>query len=63
MQISSTLYTIGNCKSGYLKGLKCALAHMGICSDFMAQPLQKFEGQEKERVRQVLEELDYKALL
>ena len=38
MQISTTIYNVGQYGSSYLKGLKCALSIMGICGDFMAEP-------------------------
>ena len=38
MQISATIYTVGQHGSSYLKGLKCALSLLGICSDYVAAP-------------------------
>ena len=57
MQISSTIYTIGQHGSSYLKGLKCALSILGICDDFVAAPFHKFNAPERERVRMALEAL------
>lgn len=42
MQISATIYTVGQHGSSYLKGLKCALNLLGICSDYVAAPFHKF---------------------
>ncbi len=57
IRISTTIYSIGKYKSSYLKGLKCALSCMGICSDFMAEPFHRFREPERERVRKALTQL------
>ncbi len=58
MQISSTIYTIGQHGSSYLKGLKCALAIMGVIKDdFVASPFYKFNEPEREKVRRALSAL------
>ena len=63
MKISTSIYNVGHYGSSYLKGLKCALSLMGICNDFMAEPFRKFREPERTRVRQFLEELNYRELL
>lgn len=63
MQISTTIYSVGQYGSSYLKGLKCALALLGICSDFMAEPFHKFNEPERIKIFQLLEELNYTELL
>jgi len=63
MQISTTIYQVGNYGSSYLKGLKCALSLMGICSDFMAEPFHRFRKPERDTIRQMLEELNYRELI
>ncbi len=63
MKISTSIYNVGHYGSSYLKGLKCALSLMGICNDFMAEPFRKFREPERTRVRQILEELNYRELL
>jgi dihydrodipicolinate synthase/N-acetylneuraminate lyase len=63
MQISTTIYSVGQYGSSYLKGLKCALTLLGICSDFMAEPFHKFNEPERMRIFQLLEELNYAELL
>lgn len=58
MQISSSIYTIGQHGSSYLKGLKCALSLLGIIKDdFVASPFYKFNQPEREKVRQALSAL------
>ncbi len=55
MQISSTIYKVGNHGSSYLKGLKCALSIMGICSDFMAEPFHRFNQPERKKIEAALD--------
>jgi dihydrodipicolinate synthase/N-acetylneuraminate lyase len=63
MQVSTTIYKVGHHGSSYLKGLKCALSVMGICNDFMAEPFHRFKEPERMKIRQMLEELNYRELL
>jgi len=58
MQISTSIYGVGRYQSSYLKGLKCALSCMGICSDFLAEPFHRFRSAEHDVIRRHLEELD-----
>jgi 4-hydroxy-tetrahydrodipicolinate synthase len=55
MQISASIYTVGQHGSSYLKGLKCALSLLGIINDdFVAAPFHKFNEPEREKIRQAL---------
>ena len=63
MQVCSTLYTVGNTSSSYLRGLKCALEEAGICSGVVAEPFRKFEEPERSEIRKNLEALGYRELL
>jgi 4-hydroxy-tetrahydrodipicolinate synthase len=54
MQISATIYTVGKYGSSYLKGVKCALGLLSVCSDHVAAPFHKFNLPEVERVRAAL---------
>ncbi|MCK5852718.1 dihydrodipicolinate synthase family protein [bacterium] len=63
IQITSTIYKVGNYNSSYLKGLKCALSIIGICDDFMAEPFHRFNTPERTKIEQMLEELNYRDLL
>jgi len=60
MKFSSTIYKVGRYESSYLKGLKCALSCVGICSDFMAEPFHRFRQEEHERIEQYVKELGIK---
>jgi dihydrodipicolinate synthase/N-acetylneuraminate lyase len=57
MEISGSLYRIGRHPSAIIKGIKCALACRGICSDFMAEPFHRFRPEERARVQRHLPEL------
>jgi 4-hydroxy-tetrahydrodipicolinate synthase len=57
MQISSAIYNVGRHGSSYLKGLKCTLSCMNICSDFLAEPFHRFRSTERDVIRRHLEEL------
>lgn len=54
MRISDNLYHIGRHPSAIIKGLKCALALLGVCDDFMAEPFHRFREPEREEVRRLL---------
>lgn len=57
MEISASLYRIGQHPSAVIKGIKCALACLGICDDFMAEPFHRFRAGERARVQRCLPEL------
>ena len=63
MQISATIYTVGQHGSRYLKGLKCALNLLGICSDYVAAPFHKFEQREREKIWKALQKLGINVVL
>ncbi len=52
------LYACGQYCSGGIKGIKCALNQMGICSDFMAEPFHAFRAPEREKIGALLKELN-----
>lgn len=47
LRIANALYTIGPANSSYVRGLKCTLSMLGVCSDAMAGPLEPFTQEEK----------------
>lgn len=57
MQISNAIYQVGRYESSYLKGLKCTLSCLGICSDFLAEPFHRFRSTERDVIRKRLEML------
>jgi len=58
MRIRSTIYSVGKYGSSVIKGIKCVLSCMGICSDFMAEPFHRFRDQERARIEKYLQELE-----
>jgi 4-hydroxy-tetrahydrodipicolinate synthase len=57
MHISQSLYQIGSHPSAVIKAIKCGLACLGICSDFMAEPFHRFRAEQQARVQRYLPEL------
>ena len=57
MSVSEALYGVGRHVSSFVKGVKCSLALMDICSDFMAEPFNHFCDEERELIRRRLLEL------
>ncbi len=57
MDICTTIYSVGRFGSSYLKGIKSALYHMGICNDFMAEPFHSFQKPQKDKIKQYLKDL------
>jgi len=61
-RVSDSFYRIGKYSSSIIKGIKCALACLGICDDFMAEPFHRFRAQEeyelvKNRLKKIEAEL------
>jgi dihydrodipicolinate synthase/N-acetylneuraminate lyase len=56
-QVSSALYHVGRHPSAIIKGIKCALACLGVCNDFMAEPFHRFRAPERQQVEQKLAQL------
>lgn len=51
MLASSLLYGVGHHNSSFVKGVKCALSLMGICSDALAEPREPFNAEDREKIR------------
>lgn len=56
MQLTMSIYGDGR-HSANIKGAKCALSLMGVCSDTMAEPMRPFDDARRKQVRQALVEL------
>ena len=54
MRISATLYQVGRHSSAIIKGIKCALSHLSVCDDFMAEPFHRFRDVERNRIAEAL---------
>ncbi len=57
MAISTRIYSVGKYGSSYLKGVKCSLSVLGICSDELAYPYRKFREEERNKIAQALEDI------
>jgi 4-hydroxy-tetrahydrodipicolinate synthase len=57
MKIYNTIYNVGTFVSRFTVGTKCALAALGICNDYLAHPLRKFEGEDREAIVNYVEEI------
>ena len=55
--VSDSFYRIGKYSSSIIKGIKCALACMDVCDDFMAEPFHRFRTGERELVKARLKEI------
>lgn len=51
------LYACGKHASSFIKGVKCSLKCMGICSDFMAEPFHAFRQDERAVIQGLLEDM------
>ena len=57
MELSNAIYNVGQYESSFLKGLKCALSCINICSDFLAEPFHRFRRAEHEVIERYVKEL------
>ena len=57
MRLCNAIYRVGRYESSILKGLKCALSCIGICSDSMAEPFHRFRQAEHEVIQKSIKEL------
>jgi len=57
MHVSSLIYGVGQHNSSFVKGVKCALSLMGICSDVLAVPREPFNPANRALIRERLVEL------
>jgi 4-hydroxy-tetrahydrodipicolinate synthase len=58
LRVSNSLYHIGRHSSSIIKGIKCALATLGVCNDFMAEPFHCFRAGERALVESRLKEIE-----
>lgn len=59
LKVHNTIYNVGSTPTKSIKAIKCALSQMGICSDYMAQPLRRFEAAQQSGVKQYLNQFEY----
>jgi 2-dehydro-3-deoxy-D-pentonate aldolase len=59
LKMHYTIYNVGDSATKSIKAIKCALSIMGICSDHMAQPLQRFDESKRNEVKRYLNQFEY----
>ena len=57
-RLSDSFYRIGKYSSSIIKGIKCALACLGVCDDFMAEPFHRFRADERALVQRRVAEME-----
>jgi len=57
VHLNAKVYRVGRYGSSFLKGLKCALSCLDICSDFLAEPFHRFREAQREQIRKHMAEL------
>ncbi|MFL6450372.1 MAG: dihydrodipicolinate synthase family protein [Bryobacteraceae bacterium] len=51
VRIAEALYTVGAPPTSYFRGLKAALAELGVCGETLAEPLAPFSSEETQELR------------
>lgn len=59
LKIHNTIYDVGDSATKSIKAIKSALSIMGICSDYMLQPLHKFDVEQQNGIKQYLDQFEY----
>ena len=57
-RVSDSFYHIGKYSSSIIKGIKCVLASLGVCDDFMAEPFHRFRAEERALVQTRLKAIE-----
>lgn len=55
LMLYKTIYQVGKHPSRYVKSTKCGLSVLGICNDYMAPPLHKFNPSERKQIEEYME--------
>jgi 4-hydroxy-tetrahydrodipicolinate synthase len=61
-EMSKLLYSVGDPESGYLRGVKSAASHLGLCDGTLAPPLRPFSETESLEIEKRLELLQISGL-
>jgi 4-hydroxy-tetrahydrodipicolinate synthase len=57
-RVSDALYHVGKYSSAIIKGIKCGLACLGICDDFMTEPFHRFRDGGREVIQARLKQIE-----
>jgi 2-dehydro-3-deoxy-D-pentonate aldolase len=55
--INDTIYNVGKSNSRIIKGIKCALSVMEICSDYVAFPIHRHNSTERKKIEHSIDKL------
>lgn len=53
-RVAEAVYRIGPSGTSYFRGLKAALAYLGVCNDLLAEPLERFNDKERQELHERL---------
>jgi len=57
MVLYNTIYNVSKNSSKYIRGIKCVLKTMGICNDYAALPISRYEGEDRQKIEQYVNDL------
>jgi 4-hydroxy-tetrahydrodipicolinate synthase len=57
MILYNTIYNVSKNSSKYIRGIKCVLNTTGICNDYAALPLSRYEGEDRAKIEQYVADL------
>jgi 4-hydroxy-tetrahydrodipicolinate synthase len=57
IMINDLIYNVGKNNSRHIKGIKCALSVMNICSEYVAAPIRKHGKEERAKIEKGVQEL------
>jgi dihydrodipicolinate synthase/N-acetylneuraminate lyase len=57
LDIGRSIYTVGRHPSAVIQGIKAALSCLGLCNDYLVEPLHRLAPAQRETIRQHLERL------
>jgi 4-hydroxy-tetrahydrodipicolinate synthase len=57
IMINDLIYNVGKNNSRHIKGIKCALSVMNICSEYVAAPIRKHGKEERTKIEKGIQEL------
>ncbi len=57
MLLYNTIYNVSKNSSKYIRGIKCVLNTLGICNDYAAFPLSRYEGEDRQKIEQYVADL------
>lgn len=59
INMHNTIYSVDNSPTRSIKAIKCALSIIGVCNDYMAQPLNKLDIGKRRQIKEYLDHFEY----